>query len=248
MKTVFKIFLLLAVTGYLIFAIVKFAQPAEDHVCEALDIEITDSLSDDFVTEDYVNSILAKNNIFVEGQRISQINLEEIETLMQEDAYIEEATCFCTAVNHLCIRIKPQHPILHVMTQNEDYYLDAKGATMPVGNFNMDLCIATGNITKDYARNELIEFASYIYGHEFWNNQIEQIHVVSKHNIELYPRVGDHIILLGSIDNYEDKLSRLMLFYKKGLAKAGWNKYSTINLSYDGQVVCTKRDKNKKKK
>jgi len=25
----------------------------------------------------------------------------------------------------------------------------------------------------------------------------------------------------------------------------GWNKYSTINLTYDGQIVCTKKTTNK---
>ena len=32
----------------------------------------------------------------------------------------------------------------------------------------------------------------------------------------------------------------VMIFYQNGLNKVGWNIYSTINLEYKNQVVCTK--------
>lgn len=247
MKTILKILLLLAVAGYLVFAVVKFARPAEDQTCEALDIYITDTLTTDFVNTDYVHSILSKNKVYVEGQLLKQINIHELEQMLTEDPYIDTATCYCTAANHLCINVTPETPILHVITQNENYYLDSNGVTMPVGNFNIDLCVATGNITKTFAKEHLIELAKYIHEDEFWDSQIEQIHVVNAYNIELYPRVGEHIIKLGSTEGLADKMDRLMLFYKKGLTKVGWNKYKTIDLSFDGQVVCTKNDNNKKK-
>lgn len=241
MKTIFKILLLVAVAAYLVFALTQFAKPAEDHTCEALDIHITDSLTRDFVSEDYVHNILAKKKVFVEGQKLSQININDIEQMLKDDPYIDSVSVYCTAANHICINVIPEQPILHIMTHSEDYYLDKNGTTMPVGNFNIDLCIATGNITKDFARKSLIDLATFIHGNEFWNSQIEQIHVVNSNDIELYPRVGEHIILLGSTEGFEDKLHRLMLFYKKGLPKVGWNKYKTINLAFEGQIVCTKR-------
>jgi cell division protein FtsQ len=116
---------------------------------------------------------------------------------------------------------------------------------MPVDNVNIDLCIATGNITKDYAKKKLIELAKFIYKNKFWDKQIEQIHVTENREIELYPRVGEHVIVLGPPENFQKKLENLMIFYKNGLSKTGWNKYSIINLSYDGQVVCTKKNNTK---
>ena len=32
-----------------------------------------------------------------------------------------------------------------------------------------------------------------------------------------------------------------MNFYEKGLDNVGWNKYRSISVAYDGQVVCKKR-------
>ena len=40
MKTAFKIFILLAIVGYLVFAFYEFAAKAEDRTCEGVSIEI----------------------------------------------------------------------------------------------------------------------------------------------------------------------------------------------------------------
>ena len=241
MKTAFKIFLLLAVVGYLVFAVWKFSYKAEDRICEGVNVEIIDSIPDGFITDEYIRSILTRNKISPEGMKISEINLEQIERLMLEESHIERASCYYNAVGMLCIKVVPQQPVLHIISQKgEDYYLSSTGLTMPTASFNVDLCVVTGNVTKKFASEHLLEFAKFIRGDLFWSEQIEQIHVVSPEEIVLYPRVGQHVIELGSIDNFQEKLNRLQVFYREGLDRVGWNKYRTISLAYDGQVVCTK--------
>lgn len=77
----------------------------------------------------------------------------------------------------------------------------------------------------------------------FWNNQIEQIHVTPTQELELVPRVGDHIVFLGKPKEIKDKLEKLKAFYVKALNKVGWNKYSRINLEFSNQIICTKKEK-----
>ena len=246
MKTAFKIFLLLAVVGYLVVAIWKFGGEAEDRTCEGVRVEIIDSIPDGFITDDYIRSILTKNKISPQGMKISAINLEQIEQLMLDESHIERASCYYDAAGRLCIKVVPQQPILHVINQKgEDYYLSSTGLTMPTASFNVDLCVATGNISKKFASEHLLELAKFIHDDLFWSEQIEQINVVGPDEIELYPRVGQHIIELGSVDNFQEKLSRLRIFYREGLEHVGWNKYKRISLAYDGQVVCTKTDTKK---
>lgn len=94
---------------------------------------------------------------------------------------------------------------------------------------------------------KLINFVRYIEDNEFWNAQIVQINVLprsagqSEPEIELIPRVGNQVILLGSLDGYERRLDKLMTFYRKVAPAEGWDRWSYINLKYDGQVVCRKR-------
>jgi cell division protein FtsQ len=59
----------------------------------------------------------------------------------------------------------------------------------------------------------------------------------------MVPRIGDHIVYLGSISNIPQKFDRLEKFYRYGLSVAGWNKYSYINMEFDNQIICKKRRK-----
>ena len=90
--------------------------------------------------------------------------------------------------------------------------------------------------------------ADYIRHHEFWNDQVQQVFVNADGDLELIPRVGNHTIILGDVTagqngekELNEKFKKLFLFYKEGLSKQGWDKYSAINLKYKDQVVCTKK-------
>ena len=247
MKTIIKILLIGLFMGYLVFAVTKLHSPAEERVCSALNISIDNNSTYDFVDSDYVQSVLKKEKIVLEGEKLGNINLEEIENCLEDNPYIDSAECYHSDRGTLCINVTAQKPILMVMAENgEQYYLDKEGATMPLDKFNLQLCVATGNITPQFAKQHLLPLAYYIYGSPFWSEQIEQIHVFSQDNITLYPRVGNHTIVLGDSRNFEDKLNRMLLFYEKGLPQVGWNRYESINLAYKGQIVCKKRNNKNK--
>ncbi|MDE7122884.1 MAG: hypothetical protein K2N93_00825, partial [Alistipes sp.] len=56
--------------------------------------------------------------------------------------------------------------------------------------------------------------------------------------VDLVPRSGNHLVRFGRLENRQRKLAKLMRFYRSGLAGIGWGEYRTIDLRYEGQVVC----------
>ncbi len=104
--------------------------------------------------------------------------------------------------------------------------------------------------------HKLINFVKYIEDDEFWNAQVVQINVVERRKtiegktvarvgnryvepeVEIVPRIGNHIVLLGEIDGFEKKLDKLERFYRDVLSKEGWNSRTYINLKYENQVIC----------
>jgi cell division protein FtsQ len=80
--------------------------------------------------------------------------------------------------------------------------------------------------------------ASYIDSSEFWKAQVDQVYLGE--NLEFIPRAGGHTVVLGDFSSLDEKLNKLLIFYREGLNKVGWNKYSVINLSYKGQVVASR--------
>ena len=103
----------------------------------------------------------------------------------------------------------------------------------------MHVPIATGEIKEEIAQNELFNFVEYIENTK-WYNQIEQITVTEKDEIELIPRVGNQLILFGKISNFEEKFKSLDLLYTKVFNIVGWDYYNKINLRYNGKIICTK--------
>lgn len=101
------------------------------------------------------------------------------------------------------------------------------------------------NLLKRYEDfSKLINFVKLVEKDDFWHAEVVQIDVSYARRgvpeITLVPRSGDYVIELGDMDDAERKLDKMMRFYKSGLAAVGFDKYSRINVEYDGQVVCTK--------
>ena len=94
---------------------------------------------------------------------------------------------------------------------------------------------------------KLITFVERLEKDEFWRAEIVQIIAsatpAGELEVQLVPRSGNFTILFGTVgvkrDN-DEKLARLMTFYKKGLARTGWSEFRTVNVKYKGQVVCAK--------
>lgn len=91
---------------------------------------------------------------------------------------------------------------------------------------------------------KLINFVDWLEEEPFWGAEIVQIVAETMPSgaleLELVPRSGRFTILFGRIESVEEKFDKLMHFYKDGLNNMGWDSYSTINVKYDGQVVCSK--------
>lgn len=242
MKTVFKVILLLGLAVYFIFAITTISRSRATMTCAGLNVVIIDERNTGFVSEDEVRELLVNNGLHLEGQLLKDINLAELEKILVASPYIETALCYVTSDSRLTIQITPRIPVLHVINEHgDDFYIDNCKGVMPRAYHHIDLILMTGHVDSLTAGSLYSQLGVRLSGDEFWDNQIEQIYVTETGEMEITPRVGDHTILLGDTSNLEDKLERLRVFYDKGLSQAGWNKYKTINLKYDNQIVCTKR-------
>ena len=230
--------------AYILFS-VSFISPRKDSaaVCKSIEIVIIDTLKSHFIGEKEINNILKNSGFGIVGKKMDEINTDLIEKKLEENKIIKRAECYKTIGGSLKVEIYQKVPIMRVMGNSGNYYIDNEGTTMPVSNnFVAHLPIATGYIDNEFATTKLYNFALFLQNNKYWNSQIEQINVLPNKDIELTPRVGNFQIILGSLDDdYKKNLDKLKIFYDKGLNKIGWNRYAVINLKYKNQVVCTKK-------
>jgi cell division protein FtsQ len=187
----------------------------------------------------------------LEGTELANLEVERMERVLEEDPFVKDADTYLDQNNQLHVSIEQREPILRVLdSHGSNYYLDANGKKMPPSkNFAARVLVATGNITPytpeflEKRRNnlkDLFNITKTILADEFLSNFIQQIHVNNAGEFVLVPLIGDQKIILGSSRRLTDKLDRLKIFYKQAMPYEGWRKYETINLKYNGQVVCKK--------
>lgn len=235
----------IAVGIYLVLAVTAFNDPDEAMVkeCTEVEIDIEKESMEGFLNPGEVKKLLTQHKLYPLSQPMSSISPRKMEETLQKSPFVEKAECYKTLSGHVCINIKQRIPVVRIMSDNGDnYYLDNHGNIMPEAGYATDILIATGHISKKYAQNVLSKIANHIVSNTFWKNQTVQLNVLTNGTLEMVPRVGDHIVFLGSPTNIDNKLERLRKFYIYGLNKAGWNKYSYINVEFNNQIICKKNN------
>lgn len=230
---------------YLVMAVTAFNDPDEAMAkeCTEVEIDIEKESMEGFLNPGEVKKLLTQHKLYPLSQPMSSISPRKMEETLQKSPFVEKAECYKTLSGHVCINIKQRIPVVRIMSDNGDnYYLDNHGNIMPEAGYATDILIATGHISKKYAQNVLSKIANHIVSNTFWKNQTVQLNVLTNGTLEMVPRVGDHIVFLGSPTNIDNKLERLRKFYIYGLNKAGWNKYSYINVEFNNQIICKKNN------
>ena len=235
----------LLVLGFFVFSLRHFSGREKKIVCRNLDIIMADSSNVQMITQKDIALILEEHDLNPIGKTIRDIRTESIEKILHKNPMIKTAECYKTPSGSITIRILQRCPKFRVVGFGS-YYMDVDRKPMPVStNYAAYVPVVSGRVTVSMCSGKMFDFVSYIVDNPFWNAQIEQIYVRDDNKIELVPRVGDGIILLGTLDNYQVKLEKLFKLYQKGFNVIGWNKYKTIDLEYKNQVVCIKGEQNK---
>lgn len=228
---------------YLVLAMTAFR--GADHsadVCREVAIDAGDGQGDGFLSQSDIRDLLTRRDIYPLGRGVADIDTRHIKDVLEANPFIDHATVWQTLAGDIRIGLRQRTPVLRVKAERgDDYYLDSRGQVMPRTTYNTDMPVATGHISRAYAKGHLAKIANTIAADPFWRNQIVQINVLNDGSIELVPRVGGHIIYLGRPTAIEAKLQRMRQFYRYGLSRIGWDKYKYINVEFDNQIICKKR-------
>lgn len=246
MKVIKKILSVLSVilfAGYLAYSVTGMTDRHEDsRICQGVDLHLSDSLNYDLIDNDMIISLLQERSIYPVGMPFESIDVANIESVLSSHPLIGGVQCYKTGGNLLRINVSGKVPLVRVLNNaGQDFYVDSKGDILSQHSLAVHLPVATGYIDRRFASEDLLDVVRAIDRSEFWKAQVEQINVTREGQIQLVPRVGDHLLVLGSAENVDQKLERLMNFYRNGLDNVGWNKYRSISVAYENQVVCKKR-------
>ena len=222
-------------------------------------INFIDDNLHEFITKSQVNSMLSLMGIVEHVTLKNEIDLSHIEEKLLNHSAINSAEVYFNNNGNLQVNIKKRTPIARFVSPvyEKNFYIDDNGFLMPLcSTYVSRVPIFSGKINLPerlnlYVLNSLhkspdfqkiYKMSKLINNDAFLKSQIVQIHINNNGYFELIPRIGNQRILFGSIENMEKKFKKINLFYKNGPQPKDLNKYDTLNVLYENQIICSKRN------
>jgi len=226
--------------------------------CEGVVITIADSSKHRFVTDEDIMNALRATGIRVTGEKISEIPLSKLEERVKAFKELKVAEVYISEDRKLHVYGDQREPVMRVVASyGGDFFIDREGVIMRRHNlytpnlhileidmvFNAEQMTGTSIFESEKTENlaKAFELVNYIRSDSFWNEMIDQLSMTRDGRVTLVPHVGNHTVRLGKVENYEEKLHNLLVFYRQAMPVAGWDRYRVVNVEYRGQVVCQRR-------
>lgn len=226
--------------------------------CKGVEIYVHSKAGMYFIDRDDVYHHVINAADSVEGQRMIEINTQQIEQAIGDLPEVKNVDVFKTIHGKLQVNVDLRVPVARVFNPNgTSFYIDEAGEMMPLSmKYIARVLTVNGHIkqsamptgkeipeisTWDQQQRDIHRLAVFIEANPFWKAQIQQLYVNENLDYVLIPRVGNHEIHIGKMSDIETKFAHLNAFYEQSLSQSDWNQYSIINLKYKDQIVCKKK-------
>ena len=232
-----------------VILLVAAMKTKDSKACSSVIVNIDGIHQHVFVQKDDVLEVLAKNNIRP-GKTLEDINLKNAEEQLEKNVWIKDAELFFDNRQALHVKIEEREPLARVFTINgSSFYIDSTGLRLPVNENATARVIVFTSFPSDkkvlskpdsLVLNDVKKITQYITADSFMNEQTAQINIMPQGTYEITPVVGDQLIRIGNADSLNEKFTKLLAFYQQVWSK-GFEKYSVIDVQYEGQVVAVRK-------
>ncbi len=193
------------------------------------------------------------------GKQVKQLKLDRIKTHIHTNPWIAKSNVSTGIDGVFRIQLYERVALLRAYN-SKDYtvYIDENGTIFPTSpHFTPRVLIASGYINFPklskkgtahlsdslYINTKLTEIhtlAKTLQRNEFLEALVDQIYVNSLGEYELSPKLGRATVIIGSLENLDEKLANMQLYYEKSAHDTEMLNYRSINLKFRNQIVCTK--------
>ena len=220
--------------------------------CSGITITIEGVNNNFFVDKkDILNIVTTNVGGSPAGKAISAFDLRKLEIQLQKDIWVKTAQLFFDNNNRLMVKVLEREPVARVFTTSgTTFYIDSSLAMLPLSEkFSARLPVFTGfpsdkivlSQRDSFLLKDILTVSMAIQKDAFNMAMIDQVDITPQRNFEMIPKIGNTVIVFGDATCMEEKFYKMQLFYKEVMVKAGWNKYSVVNVQYKGQIVAKRK-------
>jgi cell division protein FtsQ len=187
--------------------------------------------------EDILNTLHEKTECCFERNQ-QEINTFMLEETLNQHPHIAHTEVFSSLNGALHIVAKLRTPVARVFSDNQAYYLDQQGDSMPLSKrYSAPVILITGSANA-WERTKLMTLLAAIEGNSFLQERIVGVHIDEDGTVYLHPSQMNFRIRLGRGQEIEQRLFNLEVFWKNALSTERAEKIKTVDIQYKNQVVC----------
>lgn len=194
-----------------------------------------------YIDEATVNKLLIQNFEGSLNQAKERLVLNRLETILSKIPLIESAQVYLTIDGELRANIAQRQPIARVIDGSDVFYLDRLSQRMPLSKFHSArVPLITGKSSEEDLKN-CYKFLNFIEKESFLKEDVVGIHIEEKGSYSLRLRAENFELYLGSVSKLEHKIAKLKAFYNKAIKDSVWSTYRKLDLSFENQIIGTKK-------
>lgn len=245
-------FILLGVICFVVWGLNDDRQ--RQKTCAGIKVEYTDDYK--FVTEEDIEGYLRSDYGSYIGQRLDSVNLKKIEDILDSKSAVLKTDAYTTPDGFLNIKLRQREPVVRFQKGDDGFYADERGFLFPLqSNYTSRVPIIDGYVPlgvssgykgeprsdkeKQWLR-QAIELVNFIKSSRTWSENISQMTVNEAGDLVIVPRKGNEKFIFGAPDEPEKKFGKIERYYTTIIPAKGEGTYRTVNVKFDGQIVCRK--------
>lgn len=244
MKKIVRCIISFLLLAYVVVAVSWSHSRADEMMCRGIHIEVDDSHGSHFVIAREVARELGPMAKNPSKRRLSSIDIDSMERLLNGIDNIESAVCTKLTDGTVNIEVTPMQPVARVFEGNGSYYINKGGKRISAtARYHTDVPVIYGRFDSTMRAADLLPLLRYISSDSAWSALVSCVKVDGPTNVILVPMIHGHVINIGDLNALPDKFSRIKRAYREILPVKGWNFYDTISVKWKGQIVATRRAK-----
>lgn len=223
-------------------------------ICKGLNVEIKDSSINSFVSPADIRKYLDKEYGEYIGMKLDSIDLVKVEKIIDGRSAVHKSQAYVTRNGMLNVSVTQRTPVVRFQKKDGGFYADAEGFLFPLqSSYSSRVQVIDGDIPlkansgyKGKVENEkekewlenVLRVVNFMETSKTWKDKIVQITVSDGGELTLVPREGKERFHFGQPDRIKEKFGKMEMYYSCILPEKGSDAYTSVNVEYDGQIVC----------
>jgi len=200
-----------------------------------------DQKKETLVDADSVNKLLIQIVQQYSASLKDGIVLNKAEKGIESMSGVRNAEVFSTISGVLVAEIQ-QKKVCAKVIGSKPYYIDELGGEVPLtSRYEPEVPLIRQSETFEIEGSDVIEILSGIESRELLNKDLKEIKQIGSHRFSLLFNSLPFEVIVGEAVNIEQKMTKLIAFLIKAEQEKSLGQYRMVNLSFNNQVVATKK-------